>query len=198
MVAIYASPTPLSVKRVSVSCFYDSLQSLNPEAGSARNWVYVPYDQLSEGIGPLSGSSPESLGIVLIESNHKPGRRAYHKQKLAWILSSQRHFALEQAARGVAVDYRFSDQGYAHVLAEVVAERGPLCMMRAAERELRLELQELVSSGRIQVLPHGGWLSSEQDFSKAGVGPFRMDAFYRNLRKKTGILMQDGKPVGPP
>jgi len=196
MVAIYASPTPLSVKRVSVSCFYDSLQSLNPEAGSARNWVYVPYDQLSEGIGPLSGSSPESLGIVLIESNHKPGRRAYHKQKLAWILSSQRHFALEQAARGVAVDYRFSDQGYAHVLAEVVAERGPLCMMRAAERELRLELQELVSSGRIQVLPHGGWLSSEQDFSKAGVGPFRMDAFYRNLRKKTGILMQDGKPVG--
>ncbi|MFT5585885.1 MAG: deoxyribodipyrimidine photolyase-related protein [Cognaticolwellia sp.] len=196
MVAILAGSAPQSPSEVSVSSFQESLRSLNPKAGTSRAWVYVPYDQLSDRIGPLSQSPPQSLGIVLIESTHKPGRRLYHKQKLAWILSNQRHFALEQAARGVAVDYRFSAQSYAEVLTQVVEKRGTLRMMEAAERELRLELAGLVAAGHIEVLPHQGWLSSEKDFAKAGAGPFRMDAFYRHLRKKTGILMQDGKPEG--
>ena len=178
-----------------MSVFLQRLRAHTPTSGE-RRWVYVPYDQLTAAVGPLSEAAPETLGIVLIESRHKPGLRRYHKQKLAWILSSQRHFALEQAQRGVQVDYRFSDQPYAAVLERVIAERGPLVMMQAAERELRLALDPLVRAGRIRVQPHGGWLSTEADFVKAGKGPFRMDPFYRHLRKKTGILMQDGKPLG--
>lgn len=178
-----------------MSVFQQSLRSLNPPQGT-RQWVLVPYDQLSDGIGPLARLPPEQVGIVLIESTDKPSRRPYHKQKLAFLLSSQRHFALEQAARGVFVDYRFSDAPYASVLGEVIAERGPLRMMEAAERELRLELASLLANGGLVVEPHGGWLSSAEDFEKAGRGPFRMDAFYRHLRKKTGYLMEAGKPVG--
>ena len=175
--------------------FLQRLRAQNPSTGQ-RSWVYVPYDQLTDALGPLSRAAPETLGIVLVESSHQPRKRRYHKQKLAWILSSQRHFALEQARRGVQVDYRFSEQPYAAVLQQVIEERGPLVMMQAAERELRCALDPLVRAGHLRVQRHSGWLSTEEDFVKAGKGPFRMDAFYRHLRKKTGILMQDGKPIG--
>lgn len=168
-------------------------QAADPQS---RRWLYVPYDQLSDGIGPLSRLPPESVGIVLIETRHKPARRPYHKQKLALLLTNMRHFALEQARRGVAVRYLHGDAPYAEFLRQQAAELGPLECMDPAERELRAELQPLFDQGLLERIPHEGWLSREADFAKAGKGPFRMDAFYRHLRKRTGILMQDGKPVG--
>ncbi|TNE92601.1 MAG: deoxyribodipyrimidine photolyase [Deltaproteobacteria bacterium] len=174
--------------------FADRLAAANPDP-SGRRWVYVPYDQLTDAVGPLAGE-PSGLGIVLVESRHKAGRRPYHQQKLALVLTNLRHFALEQAARGVAVDYRFSSRPYAEVLREVAAERGPLAMMEAAERELRLELAPLVDDGLIEVLDHAGWLTTDADFAATGGPPWRMDAFYRGVRQRTGLLMVDGKPEG--
>ncbi len=161
-----------------------------------RRWIYVPYDQLTDRIGPLATHDPAELGIVLVESAAKGDRRPYHRQKLLWILASQRHFALEQAARGVAVDYRTSQAPYAEVLRDVVKDRGPLRMMDPAERELRAELAPLVDDGALEVLPHEGWLTTEADFDTLGEPPWRMDVFYRRVRKRTGLLMEDGKPLG--
>ncbi len=164
-----------------------------------RRWIYVPYDQLSDALGPLAREAPETLGIVLIEAPQKASRRPYHKQKLAFVLANQRHFALEQAARGVAVRYAISDGGYADTLAALATELGPLRMMEAAERELRAELAPLVRDGRVEVLPHEGWLSTRADFVEA-VGsdpPWRMDAFYRQVRRRSGLLMDaHGEPEG--
>ena len=70
---------------------------------SGRRWLFVPYDQLSDRIGPLSREDPSELGIVLVENPWKAARRPYHRQKLALVLANLRHFAVEQAARGVAV-----------------------------------------------------------------------------------------------
>ena len=81
------------------------------EAG--RRWIFVPYDQLNDALGSLSGSPATSVGVVLVESEWKARRRPYHQQKLALLLSSQRHFALEQAARGVAVRYLTGPGSYA-------------------------------------------------------------------------------------
>ena len=164
-----------------------------------RRWVFVPPDQLSDGIGPLSREPASALGIVLVESPAKAARRPYHKQKLALVLANLRHFALEQAARGVAVRHLVSPDGYAAALAPLARELGPLRMMRAAERELRVELQPLADSGAIQVQPHEGWLTSETDFRESQHGgrpPFRMDAFYRQVRRGTGLLMENDKPIG--
>jgi deoxyribodipyrimidine photolyase-related protein len=160
--------------------------------------LYVPYDQLSDGIGPLSREEPGELGIVLIEAPAKAARRPYHKQKLALVLANQRHFALEQAARGVAVRYEVAKTDYASTLRELSVELGVLRTMDPAERELRHELAPLVAQGIVQIVPHEGWLSHREEFL-AGVGrapPYRMDAFYRALRTRTGILMAGGKPEG--
>ena len=154
-----------------------------------RRWIYVPYDQLSDGIGPLSREDPARLGIVLIESPAKAARRPYHKQKLALVLANMRHFALEQAARGVAVRYLVGETGYADTLAKA---KSRLAMMEPAERELRVELSGL----DIEMLPHEGWLTTREDFEEGAGSPWRMDAFYRHVRRRTGILMERGKPIG--
>ncbi len=163
-----------------------------------RRWVYVPYDQLHDGIGPLAREAPGDLGIVLVESPAKAARRPYHKQKLALVLANQRWFALEQAARGVAVRHLVHEGGFAPALREAAAELGPLTVMEPAERELRVELAPLVADGLLGVTPHEGRLTSRETFrrSQRKGPPYRMDAFYRAVRREHDVLMEDGKPVG--
>ncbi|HEX5658439.1 MAG TPA: cryptochrome/photolyase family protein [Polyangiales bacterium] len=163
-----------------------------------RRWIYVPYDQLTDQHGPLAEHAPEELGIVMLENPAKARRRPYHKQKLAMVLANGRQFALEQAARGVAVRWGVADaQGYAGTLRQLARELGPLTMMEAAERELRVELAPLLEDGTLKVVPHAGWLTTEEEFRAAcPAPPWRMDAFYRALRKRRGWLMEKGKPLG--
>ncbi len=169
----------------------------NVERG--RKWIFVASDQLSDQLGPLSREKAGKLGIVLVETPAKAARRPYHRQKLALVLANLRHFALEQAARGVAVRHVVSSGGYLAALQPLVPVLGPLRMMRPAERELRSELQPLIDSGGLVVIPHEGWLTTETDFNESqhgGKPPFRMDAFYRQVRRGTGLLMENGKPIG--
>jgi len=164
---------------------------------AGRTWFYAPYDQLTSGVGPLGREDPRRVGLILVESPNKAGQRPYHKQKLALVLANQRHFALEQAERGVAVRYLVG-ASYAEALASCTAELGPVTMMEAAERELRVELAPLVSAGALRVVPHEGWLTTREDFAKA-VGdkpPWKMDGFYRHVREVTGVLMDHGAPEG--
>ncbi len=163
-----------------------------------RRWLFVPYDQLSDGIGPLAREDPRRLGIVLVETSWKGARRPYHRQKLALVLANQRHFALEQAARGVAVRHVVSRSRYADALAPIARELGPLRCQQPAERELRADLAPLVAAGALEILPHEGWLTSRADFDAAFAGGkrWRMDRFYRHVRQRSGLLMEDGGPVG--
>jgi deoxyribodipyrimidine photolyase-related protein len=163
-----------------------------------RRWLFVPYDQLTDKIGPLSREDPKGLGIVLVENPWKAARRPYHKQKLALILANLRHFALEQAQRGVAVKHLVAEGPYATALDSLVAKLGPLRVMVPAERELRLDLQRLVGQGSIEFIPHEGWLSTTNQFRQSDLKgpPWKMDTFYRFVRRATGILMDGEKPVG--
>ena len=162
---------------------------------SQRRWFFVPYDQLTDAVGPLSRADPREVGIVLVECPEKASRRPYHKQKLALVLTSLRHFALEQAERGVAVRH-VVDRSYAAALGRM-SELGPLGVMRPAERELRAELAPMVESGSLELLTNEGWLTTSDDFQAAVRGKaWRMDAFYRHVRRRLGILMAGGKPTG--
>jgi deoxyribodipyrimidine photolyase-related protein len=176
-----------------------------------RRWLFVPYDQLSDAVGPLSREEPRTLGIVLVEAPWKAARRPYHRQKLALVLANLRHFALEQAARGVAVRHLVSPGAYADALAPLARELGPLRVMRPAERELRVDLAPLIAGGAVEEIAHEGWLTTSAQFAASGGAaartgrngvpsqsgpPWRMDAFYRHVRRATGILMDGTRPAG--
>jgi deoxyribodipyrimidine photolyase-related protein len=180
-----------------VGAFHRRLRRLASDP-RGRRWLYVPYDQLSDAIGPLRREDPAELGIVLVESPWKAARRPYHLQKLALVLANLRHFALEQAARGVAVRHVIADGPYAPALAPLVAELGPLRVMRPAERELRADLAPLFASGALEEIRHEGWLTTREQFEAAfrGGRAWRLDTFYRHVRRETGLLMRDGRPVG--
>ncbi|MEO8325786.1 MAG: cryptochrome/photolyase family protein [Nitrospirota bacterium] len=163
-----------------------------------RDWILVLEDQLSDEIGPLSREDPHGLGVVFVESHWKLRRRPYHKQKIAFHLLNLRHFALEQAKRGVAVRYQTTSKSLRVTLKPLIQELGSLRVLEPAELEVRQDLAPLVKKGLIICIPHDGWLTSRQDFME-GAGkepPWRMDRFYRYVRKQTGILMEGTHPLG--
>ncbi len=172
------------------------MNNANRGRASGRKWVFVPYDQLSDKIGPLSRENPGNLGIVLIDSSWKWARRPYHKQKIALVTANMRWFAIEQARRGIRVMYVDTDLPYRFALENVIKKLGKLYVMEPTERELRSEIEQLVRNRFLDVVPHEGWLTSRELFQFSMHGKSRrMDAFYRAVRRETGILMEKGKPI---
>ena len=169
-----------------------------------RRWIYTPYDRLTDRTGPLTEQPPSDTGIVLVESTAKALRRPYHKKKLVVLISNMRHFALEQQAKGVAVLYHFSPVSHGQALLELQREHDlpTFTCMTPAERELRLDLAIAQQSGlALDLVQDSTWASNSGDFLET-FGPFKpgksyvMDRFYRRMRQHTGVLMQNGKPVG--
>ena len=164
----------------------------------STTWFFVPYDQLNHEIFPWSEGNRENNGLILIESRMKGNSLNYHKQKLALLLSNMRHFAAEAKELGHPVKYHFTDGNYHDSLAEMHAEFGEINLVTPAERSLKVELMPLVEGGKIRLLTHDGWLTKREWFTETvgNTPPFRMDKFYQRVRKETGVLMQDGKPMG--
>jgi deoxyribodipyrimidine photolyase-related protein len=191
-----------------MSAFLPQVIKAGPTLNDARDrrWIYVPYDRLTDRAGPVHNTNPAQCGIVMVESLEKGTRRPYHKKKLALLLSNERHFALEQAARGVKVIYIFTGGSFGDGLLEAQKKYSlnQITLMRPAERELRLDLNRAQHQGlKLQEGEDETWLTTEADFDKVfAITPttrpqtFLMDRFYRAMRKHTGLLMEAGKPIG--
>jgi deoxyribodipyrimidine photolyase-related protein len=192
-----------------MATFLEQIASARPTLQQAkdRRWIYVPYDRLTDRTGPLRETAASEAGIILVESEAKGHRRPYHKKKIALLLANERHFALEQAARGVAVLYVTEKSTHGDGLLRMQEQYGlaSITVMKPAERELRVDLARACEKGlRLNQVEDTTWLSKESDFDtvfklkEGGELPnaFVMDRFYRSMRKKIGILMQQGEPVG--
>tara|TARA_B100001769_G_scaffold38235_1_gene25974 strand:- start:125 stop:1747 length:1623 start_codon:yes stop_codon:yes gene_type:complete len=174
------------------------LKALVKVASKVENWHFVAYDQLNQELLPEFNSA-SSLGLVFVETSWKANRIPYHKQKLALLLSNQRHFALEMQALGHPIKYLFSDKDYAEVLNLFFNQYGPFSATMPAELTLRCSLEPLEVSGALTYQGHKGWLTTREDFlsSVGSKPPWRMDKFYRNIRKSRSILLdENAKPLG--
>lgn len=176
------------------------LQQRNPglevQWADRARWFLVMPDQLNLGLGPWRGAEPGKCGIILLESGEWLSRRPYHRQRLAWILLSQRMFALEAADAGFVVRVLRGDEPLVDLLrsgADSVRLEG----MEPAEREVRAELSPLIKAQRLTWTAHDGFISTPVDLEHARTAEgWRMDRFYQRLRQRTGILMERGKPFG--
>jgi deoxyribodipyrimidine photolyase-related protein len=62
---------------------------------------------------------------------------------------------------------------------------------------MRAELAPLVDAGLLRLHPDPRWLTTDADFAAcAGREGWRMDAFYRAVRRRTGIMMEGDAPSG--
>jgi deoxyribodipyrimidine photolyase-related protein len=188
--------------------FFDQVRAAAPSSHDVRDrqWIYVPYDRLTDRAGPLAQTAGAERGIVMVESLEKALRRPYHKKKLALVLANERHFALEQAALGAKIIYVETKGSFGDGLLAAQKQYGlkQMTWMRPAERELRLDVQGAQQQGlKLEAVEDATWLTTEREFDEVyGVAKgklpanFVMDRFYRAMRKRSGVLMEGGKPVG--
>lgn len=177
--------------------FLARLQSYCATYPAPQKWLYVPYDQLSLTLTPLD-QGPKEWGIILIESGAWERIRPYHIQRIASLLLNQRMFAIEAAQAGFQVRYHIHEEALEQILDQAILGLEPVAVRYPAERCLRFALDPLRASGRLNVLPHQGWLSTPEQFEQA-VGarpPWKMDSFYRSMRKISGLLMEGNQPIG--
>ncbi|MBM4115691.1 MAG: cryptochrome/photolyase family protein, partial [Phycisphaerae bacterium] len=164
----------------------------------ASAWVLALPDQLTQDIGPLARD--RHAGVILVESDEWMSRRPYHRQRLALLLLNAREFAEECRAAGRAVHCA---QGRASIVDLVrsahreLGAEGPIVCMQPAEHEMRAELAPLVKEGVLSFVAHEGWMTTADDLGPMPKGGWRMDAFYRRVRKRLDIMVDDaGRPEG--
>lgn len=131
----------------------------------------------------------------------------HHKKKIAFLFSAMRHFAERLRAEGWRVDYRkLDDAGNSGSLAgeaaRAVEQYGPEALMVTEPGEWRLRAAMESWPQRlgvpVEILPDTRFIASHDDFAAWAEGrkQLRMEFFYREMRRKTGLLMEGDQPCG--
>ena len=165
--------------------------------GDQLNRDHALLDQLDPGNDRLL------MGELIDEASYVP----HHGQKIALIFAAMRQFACELGEAGWQVDYqrfdpdsavrRFTDLVRAaserHAIDEILVswpgEWRVLEQVRGWEKELGVA---------VTVLPDSRFLNPLEEFERWAEGrkQLRMEFFYRDMRRRTGLLMDGDQPVG--
>jgi deoxyribodipyrimidine photolyase-related protein len=172
-----------------------------------RNLILILGDQLTPTLSSLAAASPEHDRVLMAELHDEATYVRHHKKKIAFIFSAMRHFAEELRAAGWTVDYVYLDapdnQGNVSAqVAQAVSKHRPerVIVTEAAEwRVLQMQASwQTQLAVPVDILPDDRFLCTPSAFKEwaAGRKQLRMEYFYRDMRRKTGLLMDDGKPAG--
>ncbi len=164
-------------------------------------------DQLSRGLASLRESSPEQAVILMMEVLEEATYVKHHKQKIVLIFSAMRHFAAGLRREGWTVDYvAFDDPenagSFTGEVARAVERHAPACIsvVEPGEWRVRAAIDEWADKFAcpVEILPDDRFICSVAEFAEwAGDRQhLTMEFFYREMRRKTGLLMEGGKPVG--
>ena len=163
-------------------------------------------DQLSHGLASLRGGSAGAV-VLLVEVIDETRYVRHHKKKIALIFSAMRHFASELSELGWAVDYVKLDDpdntgGFTGEVVRAAARHAATRVRVVEPGEWRvaalIDGWAAATGLPVEVLPDDRFLCSKVDFADWAGARKRliMEEFYREMRKRTGLLMSFGKPVG--
>ena len=167
-------------------------------------------DQLSFGISALVGLDPERDVVLMMEVMEVMEENTYvqhHKQKIVLVLSAMRHFADALRQTGVTVDYvTLEDPDNTGELTtemrRAVARHTPDRVMVTEPSEWRvLKMVEgwAASIGLpVEVRSDDRFFASRTRFAAWAQGRrgWRLEHFYRDMRREHAILMEGDKPAG--
>ena len=167
--------------------------------------VWILADQLSLTNAALLSARKGVDGLLFIESRQTFGKLPYHRHRLMLMLSAMRHFAAERADEGWKVEYhKLADTPEMHsALLRHCETCAPseILITQPNNYDERLALGSLLKKLEcpLHIIPTTQFLCSEEDFTELAQGKKRllMENFYREMRRRTGLLMEsDGKPTG--
>ncbi|MDP3405743.1 MAG: cryptochrome/photolyase family protein [Brevundimonas sp.] len=164
-------------------------------------------DQLSDGLSALAGLDPDRDVVLMAEVRAEATYVGHHKQKIALIFAAMRSFALRLEARGVTVRYvRIDDPANTHSIAgelERALDDGAfegVVLTECGEWRLAEVLAAFAKSTSldVEIRQDDRFLCTHDRFRRwaSGKSQLRMEFFYREMRRETGILLDDGQPVG--
>ena len=171
----------------------------------AKTLIVILGDQLASGISALCGVQPDEAVVLMAEVAGEASYVRHHKKKIAFLFSAMRHFAAELREAGWVVDYvRLDDaDNSGSLVGEVLraAERHGATQVRVTEPgEWRVlqDLQALDQALDLEILPDDRFIASHAEFENWAEGrkALRMEYFYREMRRKTGLLMDGSEPAG--
>lgn len=174
-------------------------QSLQNKLKTSDRVLFILYDQLNLQVFPQKLLDQKPL-LIFVESLQYATAIPHHKQKLVYILSAQRHFAIACHTQGFPVLNLFTQGFHADAISEFL-EQYPqinLSYMQPSEWDTRSQMAALVDKfgARINMIPNNFFITDTEKFKSKIKKGYRLETFYRELRKQTGYLMADGKPVG--
>ncbi|PTX57446.1 deoxyribodipyrimidine photolyase-related protein [Litoreibacter ponti] len=164
--------------------------------------VLVLGDQLSPNLSALQKADKSQDVVVMAEVADEASYVPHHPKKIAFIFAAMRKFAASLADDGWRVDYTKLDsnentgsitgelirRAEAHDAKGVIATEPGEWRLIEALQEMPLKLH-MVNDTR--------FIASHKEFEDWAEGrkELRMEWFYRDMRRKTGLLMEGDKPV---
>lgn len=164
-------------------------------------------DQLSFSLSALQGADPATSVVLMMEVAEETAYVRHHKRKIAFILSAMRHHAMALRAAGWTVDYIGLDDpensgSFTGEVARAVARHSVTAIRVTEPGEWRVREAMAAWSAQLGlpvtilddtrfVAPPGffaGWAQGRKQL--------RMEYFYRDMRRKTGLLMAGDAPEG--
>jgi deoxyribodipyrimidine photolyase-related protein len=165
--------------------------------------VLVLGDQLSHGVSALREADKSRDIVVMAEVMDEGTYVPHHPKKIALILSAMRHFAQELRENGWQVAYTRLDDPEASksITGELMRrgqEYGTSEVIATQPGEWRLI--EALGNAPLTVtqLPDDRFICSLNEFDQWAEGrkELRMEYFYREMRRKTGLMMEGDTPAG--
>ena len=164
-------------------------------------------DQLSRSISSLAEADKDADVVLMAEVADEATYVKHHKKKIAFIFSAMRHFADELREDGFNVRYiALDDDGNSGSLKGEVARAlkqgdfDQLVVTEPGEWRVREDMQGWVGALGVDVhiRRDDRFICTLDRFNAWAEGRKRltMEYFYREMRKETGLLMQDGEPAG--
>ena len=172
--------------------------------------VLVPVlgDQLSHTLASLRDCDKDTAVVLMMEVWDEATYVKHHKQKIVLILSAMRHFAAELRAAGWSVDYVTLDDpdnagNFTGEVARALERHAPraIRVVEASEWRVQRAIEEWPDrfACPVDILADDRFICTHREFRDWAKGRkhLTMEHFYREMRRKTGLLMRDdGKPVG--
>jgi len=172
-----------------------------------RNLILILGDQLSSEISSLRDADPKLDRIIMFEVNEEATYVRHHKKKIAFLFSAMRHFADEMRQKGWQVDYVTLDDpqntgSFTEELERAVKRLSPsqVCVTEPSEWRVleAMESWTVTLNLPIDIREDDRFIATHEEFRSwaAGRKQLRMEYFYRDMRRKTGLLMEGDQPIG--
>tara|TARA_B100002003_G_scaffold246734_1_gene277001 strand:+ start:1342 stop:2874 length:1533 start_codon:yes stop_codon:yes gene_type:complete len=164
-------------------------------------------DQLSRKLSSLKGCNKSQDKILLAEVREEATYVKHHKKKIVLLFSAMRHFAKALSEDGYDVIYRrYNDESNQGSLLNEVKHA---CSQHSFDRVIVTfpgEYRVLKSMQQwqnqlgipVEICDDDRFIATLEQFSEWADGrkQWRMEYFYREMRKLTGLLMEGDKPIG--